>query len=80
MLMMTRQAQSAGGSLLVGADVVGDLLGVSTRTVYRWAATGRLPKPVTTPGGVSMWRRRDVQLWVDEGCSISRYRRAKRGG
>jgi len=71
LLMMSRADQREGKSLLVGAPVVATLLGVSVRTVNRWVAEGELPPPIKTPGnGVRMWRRRDIEQWVDAGCSL----------
>jgi predicted DNA-binding transcriptional regulator AlpA len=39
----------------VRLPVVAALLGISTVTVWRWSASGRLPKP-TRRGGVTTWR------------------------
>jgi len=50
MLMMSRSDQFEGKSLLVGSPVVAEMLGVSVRTVDRWALAGVLPAPVKTPG------------------------------
>ena len=76
MLMMARRDQHEGNSLLVGAPAVAALLGKSTRTINRLAEDGHLPPSVKLPGP-RMWRRKDIEAWVDAGCSLRAFRRAK---
>ncbi|WP_390895658.1 helix-turn-helix transcriptional regulator [Stieleria tagensis] len=65
-------------TLLVTAREVADLIGVTVRTVNRWYETGEMPIPVKTPGGGHRrWKRRDIEIWVDAGCTKRGWRRAK---
>lgn len=61
----------AGGEkslpLLVKATEVAELLGVSTRTLWRLLSEGRLPQPVRL-GGNTRWRLADVESWIANGC------------
>jgi excisionase family DNA binding protein len=49
----------------VTARDVAELLCVSTRTVWRWAAAGRLPAPVRVGGRCTRWRVSDLQRYFD---------------
>lgn len=53
------------------------LLGVGKRTLQRAVAKGAFPRPVKL-GSRSLFRRRDVELFIEAG-SMSAFRRAKRG-
>jgi len=53
--------------LLITAEDVATMLGVSTRTLWRLLSAGRLPRPVRF-GGNTRWRRDEVRDWVDRGC------------
>ena len=69
-------------SLLLAACDVADLLGggVSVRSVWRWVSEDKFPKPVQI-GGRTLWRRRDIELFVNEANgSLKAFRRIKRGG
>jgi len=57
-------------SLLLTADEVAQLLGVSTRTLWRLCSAGRCPPPLRI-GGNTRWRRAEVEHWVAEGCPQS---------
>jgi predicted DNA-binding transcriptional regulator AlpA len=52
---------------LVGADGVGALLGVGSRTVRRLDDSGQLPQPVRV-GGSIRWRLSELRQWIDAGC------------
>jgi len=68
-MMMARSDQAPDGkSLLVGADTVAAMLGVSIKTVSNWHLAGILPQPVRLPGP-RRWRRRDIEEWIAAGCS-----------
>lgn len=58
-------------SLLVTADEVAALLGISTRTLWRLCSGGRCPTPLRL-GGNTRWRRSEVELWVAQGCPEGR--------
>ena len=44
----------------VSVQVVAALFGITTPTVWRWAASGRLEKPVRR-GGVTRWKVRAIR-------------------
>lgn len=56
--------------VLSSADIA-EILGVSRRTVNRYAAAGRLPKPIKHLPR-RRWRRADIEKWVEEGCPVRR--------
>ena len=49
--------------LQTAADV-GELLGVTPRTVYLWARTGRLPS--FRVGGAVRFRRSEIEAWLQD--------------
>jgi excisionase family DNA binding protein len=53
--------------LLLNAREVARLLTVSARTVWKLAATERLPAPVRI-GRCVRWRAEELRAWVDAGC------------
>jgi len=54
-------------SLLVGADVVARLMGVSPRTVWRLLSAGKLIAPIRV-GGSTRWRSDELREWIARGC------------
>ncbi len=52
---------------LIGADGVGELLGLGARTVRRLDVEGRLPMPVKIGGSVR-WRLSELRQWIAGGC------------
>ncbi len=46
---------------------VAQLCCCSTRTVYRLADAGRLPRPVKL-GALVRWRRAEIDDWLADGC------------
>lgn len=78
MLMMTATPPDRPEKkpLLVTAAEVALMLGVQTRTVNRWHDEEVLPPPVKMPG-YRRWRRRDIEIWVEAGCSRKGWRRRK---
>lgn len=61
-----RSATTTPSLMLTAADVAA-LLACSTKTVYRLADRGALPRPVRL-GGLLRWRRGEIDQWIDEGC------------
>lgn len=53
--------------LLLSAADVALMLNVSTRTVWRLDAAGKLPKAVAV-GGLKRWRREELAAWIVAGC------------
>lgn len=41
-------------------------LAVSRVTIWRWAGTGRFPRPVRLGTNCSRWRRADVERWESD--------------
>ena len=55
-------------ALLVSADTGAKLLGIGRSHFYGLHSSGRLgPMPVKL-GNRTLWRRKDLELWVDAGC------------
>lgn len=52
---------------LVDVRSVAEMLGVSSRQVYRLADAGRMPQPIKL-GGAVRWSRRAIVEWIDAGC------------
>lgn len=55
------------GPLLLTVDELGELLKVSTRTIWRMRSSNQLPNPVRIGGGVR-WRLSEIENWIKEGC------------
>ena len=53
--------------LAVDAKRLGDMLGISERSVRRLDSAGKLPRPVKIGGSVR-WRLGEVEAWLDAGC------------
>ena len=64
----TAPAQLAG---MLNVGDVAKLLRCSTRTVYRLADSGRMPRPIKL-GALVRWPREQVQGWIAEGCPSCR--------
>ena len=61
--MASTQIAQAGG-MLRPAEAA-RFLGVSVQTAYRWAAIGRLPRPLKLGPRTSGWRLEDLQAFLD---------------
>jgi predicted DNA-binding transcriptional regulator AlpA len=61
---------------LLNVEAVARLCSCATRTVYRLADAGRLPRPLKL-GGMVRWRRGEIVDWIAAGCPAVR---AIRGG
>ena len=46
---------------------VADMLGCSSRHVYRLSDSGRMPRPIKL-GALVRWRRAELEKWIAEGC------------
>lgn len=64
--MVEFAAQTTKCALLTVQEVA-RLLGCSTRTVYRLADSGRMPKPVKL-GALVRWPREIIERWIASGC------------
>lgn len=56
--------------LLLSAERVAELLDISTRTLWRLRAAGKLPAPVRLGGSVR-WQFETIQTWIEAGCPES---------
>ncbi len=70
-----RRRTHGGGGLYLSVREAAALLGVSTRTWWRWAANGTAP-PAVRVGGVTLWRRSQLERWMDQLPTNRRRRRA----
>ncbi len=53
--------------LLIPAEKVAELLGISKRTLWRLLSSGKLPEPIRL-GGIIRWNAEDIEEWVRNGC------------
>ena len=67
--MMTFDEKEPVEPLLLTAAQVADLLGVSTRTLWRLRSAGSVPAPVKLGGSVR-WRGSELHQWIDAGCPV----------
>jgi excisionase family DNA binding protein len=75
---MIQQAQTDAASrkddepatkLLVSADELATMLGVSERTIWRLLSAHKIPRPLHIGGSVR-WRMADVTAWIAHGCPV----------
>jgi len=52
---------------LLNAKAVGQILSLSTRTIFRLNSSGKIPGPVRINGSVR-WRQSDIEQWIRLGC------------
>lgn len=45
---------------------VADILGIGVRTVWKWAAMGRLPTPVRIGGSLTRWKASELKAYIDK--------------
>jgi len=49
----------------VRAGTLAKVLGVAVVTVWRWTASGKLPKPVKLSERVTAWRAGEIRDWMN---------------
>ncbi|AYV35650.1 hypothetical protein DBR07_04540 [Aeromonas sp. HMWF036] len=49
----------------VRAKILAPMLGIAEVTLWRWAADGKIPKPIKLGSRVTAWRVEDVRRWMD---------------
>ncbi|BBT82279.1 hypothetical protein WP8S18E11_39450 [Aeromonas veronii] len=54
---------SMGG--YIRAKALAPLLGISVVTLWRWSASGKIPKPVKLSERVTAWWMEDVRNWMN---------------
>ena len=52
---------------LLDVGAVAEMLGCSTRHVYRLSDAGRMPAPVKL-GSLVRWSAAAIREWIDQGC------------
>ncbi len=60
-------ADNSAPPALLDARATAALIGVSSRSVYRLADAGKMPRPVRL-GRLVRWRRADLDDWIGRGC------------
>jgi excisionase family DNA binding protein len=65
-------------ALLIDAREVASQLGLSERSVWRFARTGRMPRSMAI-GRARRWRADEVRAWIDAGCPDGRTRGVAQG-
>jgi predicted DNA-binding transcriptional regulator AlpA len=64
----TNQTEPANQStLLIDVREVALQLGLSERSVWRFARTAKMPLPMKL-GKARRWRAEEVRAWINEGC------------
>ena len=71
-----RDQSATGIAALLDVRAVASLLACSSRTVYRLADGGKMPRPVKL-GALVRWPRAAIEEWVAGGCQPVR---AAKGG
>ena len=69
--MTTNTTLSTTSPQLLDVEVVAEMLGCSTRHVYRLADSGQMPRPVKL-GSLVRWSAPVLQAWIDQGCPSCR--------
>lgn len=54
-------------SLLLTVKEVAEMIGVSSRTVWRMRSSGELVPPIHVRGSIR-WRRDEIERWIANGC------------
>jgi len=52
-------------SIFIRAKQTSEILGIGKSTVWRWAASGILPKPTKLSGGVSVWKKSEIIAFAE---------------
>jgi excisionase family DNA binding protein len=53
---------------LLDVKKVAGILGVSQRTVWRLADSGRMIRPLALSGNLRRWNRAALEAWIADGC------------
>jgi predicted DNA-binding transcriptional regulator AlpA len=56
---------------LLSAQAVSRMLGIGTRSLWRYIAAGKVPRPVRI-GRAVRWRRLELDDWIKAGCPQSK--------
>jgi excisionase family DNA binding protein len=61
------EVQERSNVMLIAADELAQLMGVSERTLWRLLSAGKVPKPVRI-GRNTRWRLFEIKDWIEKGC------------
>lgn len=48
----------------IRAAVLAPMLGISVVTLWRWAASGKIPKPIKLSERVTVWQVEAIRQWM----------------
>jgi excisionase family DNA binding protein len=65
------QSPAEVSAKLLDVQAVAEMLGCSTRHVYRLSDAGRMPAPVKL-GALVRWNRAEIEAWISQGCPPAR--------
>ena len=54
--------------LLLDAKALAVLMSTSSTTIWRWDASGKLPRPLRISRGTTRWRRNEIEQWIALDC------------
>ncbi len=57
--------------ILITAEELARMMGVSERTLWRLLSGGKLPQPVRI-GRNTRWRLAEVTEWIERGCPVGK--------
>jgi len=63
-------------SQLVSAKQLAKMLSTSVRSVWRYRASGHLPKTVKISGAIR-WKMSDIELFLECDCDMAKYKARK---
>ena len=67
-------ADASAKLLVLNVQCVAEMLGCSTRHVYRLSDAGRMPRPVRL-GSLVRWSKSSLEDWIADGCKPVRQMR-----
>ena len=67
----SERAGSIRQNALLDVRAVAELLGCSTRHVYRLSDAGRMPAPLRL-GSLVRWSKSSIEQWIEAGCPSCR--------
>lgn len=69
---MSAVISPAAAAVMLDVRTVAEMLGCSTRHVYRLSDSGRMSAPVKL-GALSRWPADSIREWIGQGCKSVRY-------
>ncbi len=62
--MPMNQPQPLPAEGYIRAKALAPMMGIAVVTLWRWAATGKFPKPVKLGARATAWKAEDVRRWM----------------